>query len=414
MKNNILVILHTDYQRSQYHEGIDHLKYDVYYFGTESMLKTVPHSLPHQNIIYDESQDLAFSIIYEVNKLNIKFNFIVANSELTLLPAAIAREKLGIAGNLPDQVNKVINKVIMKNCIKNSGLKYPAFIEAKEFLAQLPKSTKMFKKIKIVLKPITGSGSEGIQFFNTVTTLTTYLKLEKININEYEIEEYIDGNIYHIDALINDSKIVDYVPSQYLRTCSDFAKGIPFGSFQLQKSAIFNDILLKTIQALNITFGPVHLELIKSTLDNEFYFLEVANRTGGAEIRPLFSKKTGINLSASECSLQIGQSIIYNETAEKDLFFAFFQFPGHHLNFDYCNVIGIEKWLTHPNLLYLTKLAEDKKLSKSITYRPDKIPISGTLVANSPLKLENVLMQILVDKTIQVVPKATETTYAIK
>jgi len=62
--------------------------------------------------------------------------------------------------------------------------------------------------------------------------------------------------------------------------------------------------------------------------------------------------------------------------------------------------------------LSLHKLPDHKKLSKTITYRPDKIPTLGTLVANSPILLENIFQQILLDKNIQIVPKRTEKIYA--
>ncbi|WGL60474.1 ATP-grasp domain-containing protein [Pigmentibacter sp. JX0631] len=408
---NILIILHTEYERSNFDEGIEHKSNNIYYFGENKYLQTIPKRLKHNKIFSPSKEILEKHIINEIGKLNITFDFIIANSELTLMPAAKVRQELNISGSKPDQVEKVTNKVVMKNFIKKSGINIPKYLSLEYALKNKVYAEKLFKRDKIVLKPINGSGSEGVYFYENFGFL--YQEISKLNINiiDYEVEEYIPGEIYHLDALVCDKSVIEYIPSKYINTCADFANGEPLGSFQIAKKKQYLELLKKTINALDIEIGAVHLEIIKSTKDDEYYFLEVANRTGGAEIRTLFSEKTGINFSASECSLQINKTIIYNSRKKRNSYFGFFQIPGHHLNFEYCKIVGLEKWLKHPNLLKMTCLDERKKISKTITYRPDKLPVSMTLKASSPSTLEKLIKDIFQDKEIQILPTMNETNY---
>ena len=302
----------------------------------------------------------------------------------------------------------------MKNFVKKSDIRIPKYLLLDYALKNIDYAKELFAKNKIVLKPVNGSGSEGVYFYEDFEILCLEVNQLISNLTEYEVEEYIPGSIFHLDALICDKNVIEYVPSKYVNTCADFANGVPLGSFQIPKRKKFLDFLTKTINALDIVIGAVHLEFIQSSKDNEFYFLEVANRTGGAEIRTLFAERTGINLSASECSLQISKKIVHSSRKKSNSYFGFFQFPGHHLNFDYCKIVGLEKWLKHPNLLKMTCLDRHNKISKTITYRPDKLPISMTLKAASSTAIEELIKEISQDNEIQILPTMNEINHASK
>lgn len=80
----------------------------------------------------------------------------------------------------------------------------------------------------------------------------------------FEVEEYINGAILHIDGLVKNGKLGVCVASEYLGTCLDYANGFPLGSFQIETTRAIKQWTQQCLQAVDIQQGCFHLEAIST------------------------------------------------------------------------------------------------------------------------------------------------------
>jgi hypothetical protein len=200
-----------------------------------------------------------------------------------------------------------------------------------------------------------------VQKFSSKEDLLLYLSDKKFdytrksnyNINDVEVEEYIDAPICHIDGLVFKGDIVLCVASEYIGTCFDYSKGKTLGSIigneEQQKKAL--DFANEINKNLKLPNGAFHLEAFWHK--NDFIFLEIAIRFGGGEIVPNFEKAYGINLIHEHIKCQLG--IKPPEIKNLYKYFGFLIFPRPvDLKVDsYVKNINFE---FKPKSMYLSKI----------------------------------------------------------
>lgn len=229
---------------------------------------------------------------------------IVAVSEATLAIAAEVRAALGIPGPRPEDVALYRNKLQMKEAVAEAGIRAPRFAScdsAESTAESAVDSAVDFARatgFPLILKPVSGAGSRGVHRVEDEAALTTLL--EQIDTGDYELEEYIEGPIYHVDGFVGeDSRIPFMAVSRYVNDCLAFeAAGQPLGSVIVQASPLrsrVEEFARKCVAALNMASMPFHLELFV-TAEEDLVFLEIAGRIGGAEVPYLTEKVFGINL----------------------------------------------------------------------------------------------------------------------
>ncbi len=119
--------------------------------------------------------------------------------------------------------------------------------------------------------------------------------------HQYLIEQFRPGDVYHVDALSLDNKVIFCRVSRYLSTPMEVAHGggvfrsitVEFDSeddIQLQK--LNTDVM----QAFGMNYSASHTEFIKDRATDEFIFLETASRVGGANLAEMVEFSSGINL----------------------------------------------------------------------------------------------------------------------
>ena len=115
------------------------------------------------------------------------------------------------------------------------------------------------------------------------------------------IEQFKPGDVYHVDALTLEKKVIFERSSQYLNTPFEVAHGggifrsvtVEFGSKDAKALKKVNEQVLKAFQ---MNYSASHTEVIKCYEDGEFYFLETASRVGGAHLAEMVDFSSGINL----------------------------------------------------------------------------------------------------------------------
>jgi biotin carboxylase len=126
----------------------------------------------------------------------------------------------------------------------------------------------------------------------------------------YVLARFIPGEVFHVDSLVNDGKVVFAGANQYGRPPMQVAhqggsyisRTVPRGS--ADEKALFQTNK-KLIKALGLQRGATHAEFIKSDADGKLYFLEIAARVGGAYIAEVLEAASGVNLWREWARLEI-------------------------------------------------------------------------------------------------------------
>jgi biotin carboxylase len=127
--------------------------------------------------------------------------------------------------------------------------------------------------------------------------------IEKLGDNQsnYLLERFITGDIFHVDSIVSERKVVFAEAHAYGRPPFEVAHyGGVFSTRTLPRTSAESKALLKLntqlIEALGLVRGVTHAEFLRSDEDGKFYFVEIAARVGGAYISDLVEASTGINL----------------------------------------------------------------------------------------------------------------------
>lgn len=386
IQESIVIFHRIPYSKVLYHTLIDHRKYNIYYLilGDDDIPSNIECSK-----VFVSSNTVISDIVHLVYSQNINLRQIVALSEYDLLEASILRDILNIATT--ESVKDTVgyrDKLVMKNLIKGSGIKTAEFL-------QLSKLKEGFSSRweKIILKPTNGAASNNIDLYGNESNLI--VKNIK-NPDFYIAEEYMSGDILHFDGLVHDGNILFSITSSYINNCLDFAKkSIPLASYQ-KKGDKNIEWIEKCLHSLNMFNGPFHIEAILS--EEGLYFLEAANRAGGANVVKCTEYRTGVNLMHEQVKIQsYGENYKHPKLFMKNKIYGWFVIPRKSFNYDHnINNLNMSKILD----LHISSLIEDDKRT-SIAYDEKQNPCTGIIVTNSEKEfintIKNIFNELVVD-----------------
>lgn len=280
----VIILNRWDDELSEYHRYIDHTKNKVAYITTKAGKFRLSPELAVVIDVLDQlvpGKELEDALMRSKTALDDRVDHILCLSEFDLLTGAWAREFLGVKGYGIEQVLRFRDKTAMKNAILKSGLNAPNFVSAEDdgllnaFVENI--------SFPVIAKPKCGAASAGCAALRTKEELFQFL--EDKPRADYEVEEFVDGPIYHVDGLVFKGEIFFVKAWRYIGTCLGFASGSPLGSVMIE-SGSHNDQLTafseQCLRALGHDNGCFHLELIEN--HNGLYFLEIGARVGGGEI----------------------------------------------------------------------------------------------------------------------------------
>ncbi|WP_051942870.1 ATP-grasp domain-containing protein [Streptacidiphilus rugosus] len=219
---------------------------------------------------------------------------IVGLSEFDLHTASELRAELGVAGWAPEFVLTFRDKVWMKELVAAAGVRVPRFRELDDTFTASRVEAEV--GMPVILKPRAGAASSGVVRAADAARLER--ALASVDPRDYECEEYVEGDIHHVDGVRRGGAFHFVSASAYVNTCLDFAHGTPLGSVLLDPGPLRDQVLsfaADCLDALALTDGPFHLELIR-TAAGELVFLEVGLRPGGAEVAFIHRDLYGIDL----------------------------------------------------------------------------------------------------------------------
>ena len=252
----------------------------------------------------DAPVELFLDLVSHIAKTR-KPDRIVALEEFDVVIAALAREHLCLPGMSSGTAKTFRDKLAMSVRARDAGIVVPDFApaindeEIEEYLDRIQPPW--------VLKPRSDVSAIGIRKLDSAAA--AWSAIEELNQREslrerasyHLISRFVPGEVFHVDSLVDKSRVVFAGVNKYGRPPLQVAHGggayvsqtIAHDSPEKKKLLEINRRLIK---AMNLDSGATHAEFIKSEADGEFYFLEIAARVGGAYIADVLEAGSGINL----------------------------------------------------------------------------------------------------------------------
>lgn len=246
-----------------------------------------------------------------------KIDRVVALEEFDVVTAALMREHLCLPGLSSSGAKVFRDKLSMAVHSQRAGINVPDFVplvnrdEVREFMERVPPPWIIKPRSDVSAIGIRKVESDG-EVMRTMDEMN-----ERENLRErasyYLLARFIPGEVFHVDSVVNDGKVVFSGANQYGRPPMQVAhQGGAYISRTLERGTNEEKALFeankKLIKALGLERGATHAEFIKSDADGKFYFLEIAARVGGAYIAEVLEAATGVNLWREWARLEIGFS----------------------------------------------------------------------------------------------------------
>lgn len=267
--------------------------------------------------VFDSTDETEMEKIIDCVRNWPSFEFSIQTDEYAITILATINDKLGLVGLNSLQEKKFRDKVYMKQLLSDD-VKKPK-------LYTLEDAHNKIIEYPVIIKPRTFAASRGVDIIHNYKELLMKLKgkmvdYERVSVDtfdDYEIEEFIDNDVCHIDGLVYDGEIIFCVASKYIGNCFGYTNGEILGSISCPKylQSKARDFAEKINRDLHILNGAFHLEAF--IRDNEFVFLEIGMRPGGSEIVPTIFLATGVDLSIEHLRAQIGIKPVINNIDTK-------------------------------------------------------------------------------------------------
>ncbi len=224
---------------------------------------------------------------------------VVALDEYDALVAADLREHLRLRGFGHSQARFFRDKLAMRTQASRSRIRMPRFVQVlnhgriAEFLETVPAPW--------VMKPRMEASAMGIRKLSRADEV--WARIEELGDEQsrFLLEEFVEGDVYHVDSVVTAGKVVFSAPSRYETPPLNIYQG--GGVFQTttvdresKEAAGLAKLNKRLLKAFGLKDGVAHAEFIKRHDDGKLYFLEVAARVGGAGIDQLVEAAYGINL----------------------------------------------------------------------------------------------------------------------
>ncbi|MBP2561824.1 hypothetical protein J2857_004614 [Neorhizobium galegae] len=313
----IVILNRADPRRIRYDQVIDHQRHDVTYIGQFLDQKSLANATTFPARLADLDAD---ALPAHIEEACANCDYLVARGERDLLLAARIRERFNIPGDSVARVLPIRDKLTMRMAAHQSSLKQPAFwalAKYKRISASLPPDQ------KLVLKPRLDAASNGI-WIGPRAGLDA--RIENLGERDWLVEEFVPGDIFHLDGLLSGGELTLLQASKYVNTCFSFASGSALGSTQVDNPEWASLAVTDIARALGYRDGGFHLEMIVDR-DGQPFFLEFAGRIGGAYIAEAFELKTGVNLHHGDLHCILGDvAKVDNGRGRADMF-GWFLFP---------------------------------------------------------------------------------------
>ncbi|WAZ21830.1 hypothetical protein STRCI_003030 [Streptomyces cinnabarinus] len=300
-----LVLNRYDDEFGEYHRFVEPDRCRLFYLTVPDGLGVLDTESAWETVVVDDLEyDTVLPVARRLAEQYGDFDGIVGLSEYDLLTAARLRAALGAPGWTPDFVLAFRDKVRMKHAVESAGIAVPRYLELDDTVTAERVAAGV--GLPVILKPRSGAASSGV--VRAEDTASLQRALDTVDRADYECEEFVAGDIFHVDGIRRDGKFHLVTASGYVNTCLEFAEGKPLGSVLLDPGPLRDGIVgftAECLDALALDDGPFHLEVMRRD-SGELVFLEVGLRPGGAEVAFIHRDLYGIDLMGEAFRATLG------------------------------------------------------------------------------------------------------------
>ena len=254
--------------------------------------------------------DIINAIAYKMR--DIGFDKFVALDDFDVDQVAHLREHFRMPGMGSTTSRYFRDKLAMRLKAAEANIPVPQFTalfkdsDVHQFIEQVPGPW--------LIKPRSEASATGIQKLSSSDELWEKVNGLQDHRHRYLVERFAPGDVYHVDSLIYQGKVIFSKASMYLDTPFEVAHGggifrsctIEVGSEDDVKLRQLNEQVMSGFGMQN---SASHTEFIKSRETGEFFFLETSARVGGANLAEMVEAATGINLWREWANIELSVAL---------------------------------------------------------------------------------------------------------
>ncbi len=252
-----------------------------------------------------------------------RFERVVALDEFDQETAAAIREHIRIPGMGISVAACYRDKLAMRTRAREMGFLVPEFCrvvnydELREYMGRVPAPW--------LLKPRAEASALGIRMIGGPEQLWRALDELGDAQSYFLIEQFVPGDIFHVDSIVSEGEVVFSAVHQYGRPPMQVMhEGGVFTTRTVDRQSSewerLTSLNARLAPSLGMDRGVTHAEYIRADADGRSYFLEIAARVGGAFISDLVEVATGVNLWREWARIEVaslrGESYVLPRIAE--------------------------------------------------------------------------------------------------
>ena len=245
--------------------------------------------------------------------------------------AAYLRTRFNIAGMNYQQARVFRDKMQFKNILQANHISVPKgfYLDNNLSVKRLYDQCIQSLGLPFVIKPIHLAGGLGVE------KITSYEQFQSVYNNHlptpYLAEEWIEGQLFHMDGLFNKGTVPWFGCSQYNLPLIVFASGYSIGSIPLLELhplyKKFHEQFKQIASLISEYHGIIHLEAFISD-SGKLFILEASPRPGGGLIVSIYNRMFGYNLVQSSLASIFG--VNYEISVVSGLSYFWLYLPQKH------------------------------------------------------------------------------------
>lgn len=230
---------------------------------------------------------------------------VVAIHEKDMILAAELRESYGLPGMDVESTLRFRDKVLMKDVLAAKGYdalpRYRA-LGYQETVAAVPWAG------RTVVKSRWGVGASEVRVARDLAEANRAARELERGPDQLEIEEFVDGKMYHCDSVVIDGGVAFTAVSEYIAQPGHFGEGKVAGSVLLLAGPLREELLAentRVLELLGMGSGVTHVEFFRRP-SGELVFCEAAARPGGGGINDIIAEAYRVDIIRAAVELQAG------------------------------------------------------------------------------------------------------------
>ncbi len=295
------------------------LDVEIYLMCCEPYFSSLPHSLKQhfrdifvsdtvEGILKNQIPEHFAQKVIEENfskQISMGTFYISCAHALNISLARKLREKYRLFGSYPKDMACYENKITQKKAMSDNGVATPKFLPF-TYDQIMDGSEPLLDEIvdkcglPFIAKPADLAGSIGVQLIYSADDFYEYTKSLPSDLSkEYIFEQYIDGQLFHVDLVTNNKETVFSQSCEYLFNGLSFVNGHIHGSLPLNVDDERHIRLVEFCKHINKVLGLVngctHHEVFIDHNDN-LVFLEAACRPPGSSVPKIYKSCFNVNI----------------------------------------------------------------------------------------------------------------------